>query len=373
MSTVLSDVAPLVGPAGVVLRSALMRGSDGDVMTLLKSMNAKGVADVLREVGFVVDPALIDRGRSAVFESAKSDLCDALELCVDGFGLQIARDAALAVSKMGGGPSFAAKGAFTEVALEFDPVNFAGDAEAARVIQGIMRSSAISVSLLGDALPRERGSLLLVAGQALTKGVQGFGFDGIAGKYEVPLSMAQVHALNQDSAQAVAEESARAGLSVWAAGDKVESLNDWVLDSIQRLLHGSVSLESAQAVVQSIESGALGRHAAEIGAHQSTALFAGQGLDISALTVEEQAKGLGLVVQAPDRLRGQYFGPVMAKDHRAVMIKSSRMDLVELPYAALAVGQARPKLGDSVRLSFKNNTLTVGVVERGAQSGGVGR
>jgi hypothetical protein len=371
MVEVLDSILPTTGAQdeqivgdGSVLRDCLLRGSGQAIMDLFGPMNAAGVAAALREVGFAVSPAVVVAGRSAVFNSVKNDLGAALDLQVDGYGL-----AKLRASSRLGRNTFAAKATTPAAALDFSPRDFDGDVEAARVIQSLLRAASVSVSILGRAPARERGSLLLIAGQALAKGVQGFGFDGLPGKYQVPLAMADVHDLHQHAAVAVAEASVRTGLKAWASGEKVGELNTWVLDSVQRLLQGSVSLNGAQALTYALASGGVGRHASEVGAHKSVALFAGQGLDVNALPIEAQAVTLGLTLKEPNRIRGQYYGVVVAADHRAALVKVSRADVLALPFTALPNVAKNPAVGDSVRVGFKACVMAVNVVERGGRGG----
>ena len=380
--------------SAMTLRAALQRGSMPDAMALFKTLQAPALRQTLLDVGFAVDPWLVSQGRNAVFSSAKNDLGEALALRTDGFGLQSvraragqaiesARSAPLSLepiktADLVSGPSslsFAAKekGEVTKVTLAFDASEFDGDVEAARVIQKVMRSSAIDVGLLGEALPRERQALLMVAGQGLAKGIQGFGFDGIAGKYKVPLSLAEVHGLHQNAAQSVAEESVRSSLKGWAAGRQPTALHEYVLDSVQRLLQGSVSVEAAGAILDAMKSGGLARHAGEIGGHQSSALFMRQGLDVNALSVLEQVKPLGMTVVEPDRKRGQYFGSVVGLDHRAAMLKVSRTDLLELALVALPAELEKPRMGDTIRLGFKNGEQSINIMSRHGVGNGVGR
>jgi hypothetical protein len=355
---------------GSILRKSLKGGSAEAVMQLIKSMDARGVAAALRDAGFLVDQSIVERGRAAVFSSVKSDLNEALSLLVDGFGLRHLR--AQVAADVLPEPTFAAKDNASEVALGFTPEEFGGDMDAARMIQKTFRFNSVAIDLLGDALPSSRGALLMIAAQGLKNGIQGFGFDGVAGKYQVSLGMAELVDLHRDAAQAVAIQTARAGLGVWAAGGRVKELDGWVPDSVQRLLHGSVSLESAQAVVQAIEDGSVLGHAGQIGTHEFTALLAAQGLDVNAKTVAQMASESGWVVQALDRMRGHYFGPVVAVDHRAGLVKHTRVDVIELPFTELAEGQNRPNTGDMVRLDFKQGTLTMNVLNRPGREG-IGR
>lgn len=361
-------LAPAVGVdgewgsvGGIAVRESLSLGSVSGAIDLLGAMDAKVAAGVLSEAGFAVSAGVVDLGREAVLGSVRGDLEAAARMRVDGFGL--------ASSRAGVQHSFVAK---DFGGLAFSVAGYGGDREAAAVIQGVMRASKVSVDLMGDALPGERGVLALVAGQALRDGVQGFGFDGIAGKYEVPLSMAEVLDLHRDAAAAVAEQSARSGLGAWVAGAGVKDVSEWVPDSIQRLLHGSVSLAAASLVVQAVEGGAIGRHASDIGAHKFTKLLADLGFDINAKTVDEQAADLGLAVDEVNTDRGLYVGTVVGLDHRAGLVKFNRSAAVVLPFAGLADGQERPVLGDMVRMKFAKGELAVSVSERVGREG-VGR
>lgn len=349
---------------GIALRDSLSRGSVDGVMDLLRSMNTDGLAKALREAGFLVNESEILQGRGAVFASVQSDLEAALRSRMDGFTVRITRDQ-LGLANEPRRETFAAKpNPAPYVEPEFFAGEFDGDKHAAFMIEGVLRSHSINVDLLGECEVSDRNSLLLVAGQALKKGIHGFGFDGLSGKYQVPLSMAAIVELHRGAAQAVATESARAGLAAWAVGDKVTDLSDLVPDSLQRLLHSSLSLAGAQVIVNVIEGGGVARHAGEIGVHRITSLLAAQGLDVNAPTVHEKAAELGLTVKEPDRMRGQYFGTVVAQDHRASLVKFTRSDAIELAFADLAVGQKRPKMGDALRLGFRAGALTVSQAER---------
>jgi len=340
---------------GIALRESLSLGSVAGVMDLLGGMDAKAAAVVLSEAGFAVPAGVIELGRDAVLGSVREGLEEAARMRVDGFGL--------AGAEATRGHSFAAK---DYGGLDFSSASFNGDKEAAGTIQRVMRASKVSVDLIGDALPGARGVLTLVAGQALRDDVQGFEFDGIEGKYQVPLSMSEVLDLHRDAAVAVAEQSARLGLGAWVAGTGVRNVSEWVPDSIQRLLHGSVSLAKASLVVQAVEDGAIARHASDIGAHKFTRFLADMGFDINARTVDEQAADLKLNVLEVNTERGLYVGNVVGLDHRAGLVKFNRAEAVVLPFAGLADGQARPVLGDMVRMKFVKGELDVSVADRRA-------
>ena len=364
LSSDLQNVAPTlkVAPPGAVMSESLKRGSVDAVMQLIKSLDARGVATALGDAGFSVSPSAVSLGRAAVFSSVKDDLNEALSLRVNGFGLRHARGLANAV-ELAASP-FAAKVGVSGDSPALSAEDFKGDVDAARVIQSVLRAKAVAVDLMGDALPNDRGSLQMIAAQGLKKGIQGFGFDGMSGKYEVNFGMPELLELHRCAAQAVTKQTVLSNLGVWAAGGKVKELDDWVPDSIQRLLHGSVTLESAQAVVQAVENGSVDRHSAQIGVHGCTSLLAGQGLDVNAKTLAQSAIESGWVLQVPDRIRGQYFGQLVATDHRAGLVKYTRVDVIELPFNELGETQSLPKIGDMVRIDFKQGALTMNVIPR---------
>lgn len=67
----------------------------------------------------------------------------------------------------------------------------------------------------------------------------------------------------------------------------------------------------------------------------------------------------------PDRMRGQYFGLVVALEHHLAIVKIANTKMLELPFGALAVTEEQsPKLGDSVRMGFKDGVLKAIVVRR---------
>ena len=77
----------------------------------------------------------------------------------------------------------------------------------------------------------------------------------------------------------------------------------------------------------------------------------------------ELAKRYGWEMMEPDRIRGQYFGLVVALEHHVAMVKITNTQMIELPFGALAVTEEQsPKLGDSVRMGFKDGVLTATVV-----------
>lgn len=348
-------VSPTVGEDGVwasagahALRGVLRRQSARGVMDLLKSMDAHGMAAILRESGFKVDEHLVGQGRGAVYDGVKGDLQAALLQGVDGFGL---KKAGAERDVRGPGPVAPPR---SHVAVTED---YPGNQQAAEMIQDVLKASGVRVAALGEQPFPQRASLQMVAAQALKKGVLGFGFDGLPGKFSVPAPMAEVVELHRQAAIEVATQSTRAGLAAWVSGAKVADLSEWVPDSVQRLLHGSVSKDAAEIVVSGLQSGSIARHAQEYGIHGIAGLLGGQGLDANAPTISEQAEEMGLQIKEPQRDRGQYFGTVVAQDHRSSLIKINRNEAIELPFAD-APG-VRPRVGELLRIGFAAGILTV--------------
>lgn len=360
-----SYASPTIGANGVwasagahALRSALTLQSAQGVMDLLKSMDVQGMADVLRETGFPVAEHLVAQGRNALFGGVRNDLQAALSRGVDGHGLQQADSAKTLAPVKQDTPARVGK----NLHLGSD---FAGDPHAAHAVQAILQAPQVRVIPLGDQPVHQRASLQMIAAQALQKEVLGFGFDGVPGKFEVPVDMAEVVELHRHAAREVATESTRAGLLAWASGRKVTQLSEWVPDSVQRLLNGSVFHDAAEVVVSGLNSGSIARHAQEYGAHGITRLLAQKGLDVNAPTLAEQAREMGVQIKEPDRERGQYFGTVVAQDHRASLIKVNRDEGVELPFGATP--GARPKVGEALRLDFNAGVLNVSTKSQGRE------
>lgn len=84
------------------------------------------------------------------------------------------------------------------------------------------------------------------------------------------------------------------------------------------------------------------------------------------MAAAELAKQYGWQLAQPNRERGQYFGLVVALEFHAAIVKISKTDLLELPFGSLAVTEERsPRIGDSVRMSFRDGVLTAKVMANG--------
>jgi hypothetical protein len=336
---------------GVALKSALLAGSLPLSLELLGQMSSERARAALVENGFAASDPQLDihlvLSTNGPLETAAAQQCD-------GFGLQ--------TRSLGHQKTFAAK------LPEFTSYESRGMPDASSVLKATMSAVDVAVELTGQAAPSARGSLAMIAGQALEKGIQGFAFDGIPGKYQVELSMAQMVDLHKDAAGLLAEQSARVALGLWTGGAKAATLHEWVPDSVQRLLQGTLSLPAAAAIVHAIDGGAIGRHAGEIGGHRFGNLLMSQGIDVEAKNIQEQADELDVALVAPERKRGQYVGKVVGIDHRAALIKFNRDSAIELPFSAVPAGAKKPAMGDTVRVGFKAGVIAVSVADRGGQS-----
>ena len=344
------------------LRHSLKQGSAVGVSDLLKSMDGRGMVHALGGAGFALPVAVVPPTWDDVLQNARADLLESLSFKTDGFGLGNLRIQLASPPRMppqvDERPRVPVQGRSSSAARD-----------AASAIQMIMRSSHVTVSLGGAAPATERSSLQFVAGQALEKGVQGFGFDGLPGKYQVDLSMHEVAELHAAAAVAVAKESVRTGLAQWAAGQKVSNISPLVPDGIQQRLAGSVSLAAAQGVVAAVQSGGLDRRAAEAGGLIFASLLSAQGLDLNAKTVVEQAEQLQLGIRDLDREKGRYFGVVVAEDHKALLVKVTRKDAVALPLSDVGKGQDKPKIDDAVAIAFSAGLARVSVAKQVGRAG----
>lgn len=331
------------------IREALKAGATHDLMRVLQSLDARAMARALSEAGFTVSNV---GTRSEMFDQVKSDLAMALAIRGDGYDLITHRELSVPNESAATRIREAKPGRLTSGELR-------GDARSVQGIQEVFMSERVSVSLLGELPHVQRDALLMLAGQAMQRGLLGFGFDGIDGKYQLPLRMEQVVELHSAAAAAVAIEEAGRGLAEWAEEKHRRDMSDWLPDSVQRLLSGPVSLDAAEAVIHTIETGSIARHASEKGQHTIESLLVERGLDVHAPTVERQASDLGLEIKEPDRERGRYFGTVVGQDHRALIIRNTRNTGIVIPHSELPRDASKPGLGTPVRVSFQSGAINV--------------
>lgn len=328
--------APVMGPdgvwgslGGVSIRASLAAGRKIDVVSLLETMEVPELVKSISEAGHKISRELQLQGKQMLI----SDFCNA---------------------------AFAAK----NISEMQEPTVLSQLSDALDTIRLVLSESKLSVNVEGDLPSKDRPSLMMIARQGIESGIQGFAFEGILGKFQVSMSMADVVELHANAVGRYAEDSVRLALGVWVDGDKVANLPKSISDSVQRLLHGSVSLAAASVIVNAIKDGSVHLHASTIGRHEYSRLLMDQGYDINAETIETQANNLGLTLATPDYERGQYFGPVVALDHRAGLIKFSRQSAVELPFSSLPDDSKTLLLGERVRLNFCQEKISIGFADR---------
>lgn len=312
------------------LRAAIQSQSPRAVTDLLNTMDAHDMAKTLQEVGIAVDAQWVMQGRGVVYKNVKDVLQQALSV---GHV-----DVTTSTPRAQAQPS-----AQKRSALE--------------IIQQVLKAPQVTVGTLGEMPMHQRASLHMVAGQALQKGILGFGFDGIEGRFKVPGSIEDIVKLHRDAAAEVAIQSTKIGLQRWSQGIPVNGLSEWIPDSVQRLLAGSLSIEAAQVMISGLSTGTIARHAEEYGSGGISSLLLAKGLDPDAPTVFQQAEELGLTIKAVDKERGQYFGTVIAQDHRASLVKVNTREVIELPFSDVR-GQ-KPRMGEALRIGFKSGALSV--------------
>ena len=344
---------------GLHLKNGLLAGEKGRVLSLLNGMSAREMATALSEAGFGNPSGIDELNRDAVLDEIDPDLADACALKVDGFALGDMRRTNLSRRPL---KDFAAKDLDMGI-----PSDYPGDVEAAKGIQTVLNVGKISVSLLGDTQSENRSSLLFVAAQALGQNRQGFAFDGIPGKFEVPLSMTEVITLNRHAVETVAVESVRTSVAKWVEGKKTHDVSDWVPDSIRNLFRSNLSIGNVSAIVSAIDGGVIAKHAGDIGEHTFGRLLMEQGIDVNAPTVQELADRQGLAIVKPDTDRGQYVGSVVGVDHRACIVKYSRDKAIEVAFKELPQRVTKPQVGETMHVKFKAGAMTVGVAERASR------
>lgn len=89
----------------------------------------------------------------------------------------------------------------------------------------------------------------------------------------------------------------------------------------------------------------------------------GEKYDHAAPTVQEQAESLRLTMISPDLERGLYVGTMVGQDFQSALIKFAAEKSIKLPFLWLEPGQARPKMGETVRMKFTKGDLAVSVAE----------
>lgn len=337
------------------LQVALHAGDGRQALRVLQSLDAASMISVLRSTGFRVDQDAGSIDRSAVFDQVKEDLAWALARRAHGQPLA--------------NSNHTPEGKVRRPAVDKQLTDGSSDTpvpqpEALKAVQAAFSAKTISVRLPGAQPPAQRDVLLMLTAQAMDQSLLGFGFEGIPGKYEIPLNLAGITELHRAAAAAVANEQFRHHLRNWVQGQTPTEIGPWLPDSVQRLLTGPVSVGSAEAALHAMETGVITRHAGERGAHTIEGLLRQRGLDPHAPTVEQQASALNLEIAPTDRARGRYFGPVVATDHRAVLIKHALRGAILINRDELPAALGVPTAGTPVRVRFHSGNIDMRWNER---------
>lgn len=64
-------------------------------------------------------------------------------------------------------------------------------------------------------------------------------------------------------------------------------------------------------------------------------------------------------IREVDRQKGSYFGVVVALDQFGCFVQFRTNEVIELEFNDLEAGTGKPKMGDSVRMHFKNRKLHI--------------
>jgi hypothetical protein len=338
---------------GLALEEAISIGSLDSAMDLFDGLTAPQMASLVSEAGVAVPAGVIEKGSQATSNYIARALTQVMEMQTVG-------------QEAVGQESRKLESSLSQSSAQWGMNGFGGQMDAARAIQAVFAARGVDVSLYGDESFANRGALLCIGAQALEADRQGFGCDGLPGKFKVPLPLHDVLDLYRTASGKLAVETVCEAMDVWRGGGKVGEMTPFVPDSIQRVLQGSLSENAAHTLRRAVENGTVEKYANDVGEHAAIRLFGDQGIDVHAPTIKEQAETLGLAIAEPDRQRGKYMGPMVGADHRAGLVKYARSYAVELPFASLDAEQARPALGDMVRMEFKNQHIKISVTERGS-------
>ena len=80
----------------------------------------------------------------------------------------------------------------------------------------------------------------------------------------------------------------------------------------------------------------------------------------------ELSKQYGWRLVKPDRVRGQYFGMIVALEFHLAIVRLAQNNMMELPFGSMATTEERsPQIGDSVHMAFRDGVLTATVTPKG--------
>ncbi|MGS0741100.1 hypothetical protein ACVBEF_04570 [Glaciimonas sp. GG7] len=232
---------------------------------------------------------------------------------------------------------------------------------AMNTLQTVFSAGDVEVGLAGTAPLETRTSMQFLAGQAIMHRVTGFEIDGIDGKYKLPSSIAlrDVKNLFVYAAGELAMAEVRSTIPGWANGKPAAKFSDLVPESIARILRGSPSLSGIASVQAALVSGMVKDFASKQGSQIIGQVFDNRGVKLDMPSAQQLAEDAGLKITIPDQQRGNYFGTVVAIDHRSSVIKWSRDSVLIFPHKELPDGVARPSKGDVVRIKYSGGNVGV--------------
>lgn len=236
-------------------------------------------------------------------------------------------------------------------------------------LQAVLRAKDVEVGLAGTAPLSERGAMMFVAGQAILRKVTGLEVDGVEAKFKMPASveLSDVKELFSRAGGAMAETEVRSAIPSWANGKPPYRFSDLVPENVGRILRGGLSKTGIETVSDALQSGAVRDFGAKQGSHIISQVFEARGVRLDAPSIEDMAAQAGFKVIEPNREKGNYFGAVVASDHRATAIKCSRDSVLVLAHKDLPEGVDRPVKGETMRLKFANGVLATAVTQQSPQ------
>lgn len=312
----------------------LKQGELSNALDLLGSMTNEGARAMLCEAGF--EPRATG-SRHAMLESVQTDLIQAAQEKLSGHELR-AKTGRPPVQSMRSFP-----GSLTAPSFE----------SAVKALQAVLSASEVEVGIAGSEALDTRAALLFIGAQAIERGVSGFGIEGIKGKFQLPdsVDLEGLRALYGASAGVLAENEVRGVLPQWANGRSPVRMSDFVPEASARVIRSPASVDGALAVRNALEDGSIREFAALQGIRMAGQVLREQGVDLMALPVEHQVENAGLHLVTPAG-RGLYVGQVVAQDHRASAIKTSRDAALVVAHKDFPLEGGKPKMGASVNVKF---------------------
>lgn len=86
---------------------------------------------------------------------------------------------------------------------------------------------------------------------------------------------------------------------------------------------------------------------------------------VNTKSILEIARRHRWTVREVDRVKGSYFGVVVAVDSFGCFVQYRTDEVIELEFNDLAAEQKKPSMGDSVRMHFKSGKLRISIRPRG--------